>query len=451
MNRRKIVLVAVLAVAALATGLVLRGRSARSRGEAALSYAVERLVARDIAEARRLAGVARAAIPESADAAFVAAAAEAAGGDLRAAYACAETAATLAPRDAEKALAAGLVAREFGRQTGNEVWPERARSWFDAAVARAEAAAESRPGELAPRLHVAAARLAAGETEEALAVLREPAPRTDSEREQVAVLRAAAVRARDGSARRDTGTPRPPTPSADREARTPRAEATPRGVKGAPDPKVAGTSAAAPDVPTASLEVRRGQAKSFLLFTGDRSGFDAALFHDAASTVVDSGGAFTADPTAATAQSSVTRTGTVAGEDFSYTAYDFDFSNAPTGTLSPGAAGGDVADTDNVNVERPATQGTAAGSGTWGLDGATGSTSTRNALLVDFTTTPGGLGIGHFGLDLIDFEASAAFTRGEIRLYDGGILVFSSLFDWAPSDGNNRVHFLGVVDRKSVV
>lgn len=457
MNRRTILVTAVLAVSALLTGLWLRRSSARPRGERALVAALDRLAARDAEGARRLAEVARAALPDSADAAFVAAAAEAAGGDLRAAYASAEEAAVRAPRDAEKALAAGLVARELARLTGNEAWPERSRTWFEAAVVRAEAAVESAPEATVPRLYAAAARLAAGQPAVALAHLAEAPLRTAAEREQAAVLRASAQRVLDrATAPRPTaaGGDRPPgSPAAGASrARTSGARGEPRGgddarggrgpsgAEAAPPPTSPGAAATSP------LEARRGIARSFAVFVDDRAAFDAALQNESASTVVDSDGAFAPDPSAATGQSSVTRSGTVDGRGFSYTAYDVDVANTRTGTILPGAAGGDVADTDNVNVERPASQGTATGSGTWGLDGSTGSTTTRNGLLLDFTTTPDGLGIGHFGLDLIDFEASPSFTQGEIRLYDGGVLVFSSLFDWSPSDdGNNRVHFLGVV------
>ena len=49
-------------------------------------------------------------------------------------------------------------------------------------------------------------------------------------------------------------------------------------------------------------------------------------------------------------------------------------------------------------------------------------------------------------MDLHDFESSAAFTQGELRLYDGGTLVFSALIDWgAGNDGDEESHFIGVV------
>jgi hypothetical protein len=187
------------------------------------------------------------------------------------------------------------------------------------------------------------------------------------------------------------------------------------------------------------------RADSYLVFQDDRPGFLASLDVNPASTVVDSGGAFAPNPAAAANLASVTRSGTIGGQPFSYTAYDINFSNTPTGTLTPGSVGGDIASATPVDTETPVSQGTATGAGTWGLDSGSGSTTSRNALLVAFTTTPGGLGIGHFALDLVDFEASAAFTRATLRLYRAGALVFSRDFDWGGQDGNNQIHFLGVV------
>jgi hypothetical protein len=186
-------------------------------------------------------------------------------------------------------------------------------------------------------------------------------------------------------------------------------------------------------------------ADSYLVFQDDRPGFQASLDVNPASTVIDSGGAFAPNPAAAVNLASVTRSGAIGGQAYSWTGYDINFSNTPTGALTPGTAGGDIASATPVDVELPVSQGTATGSGSWGLDSGSGSTTSRNALLVNFTTTPAGLGVGHFGLDLVDFEASSAFTRGTLRLYRGGSLVFTRDFDWGAQDGNNQVHFLGVV------
>ncbi|MCE9635473.1 MAG: PEP-CTERM sorting domain-containing protein [Planctomycetes bacterium] len=193
--------------------------------------------------------------------------------------------------------------------------------------------------------------------------------------------------------------------------------------------------------------VPRADAGSYVVFQDDATGFNAALAGGATTTIIDTGGALAPDPSAGVT-ASVARSGTPAGGAFAFRVYDVNFSNAPTGTITPGLAGGDVASTSTLTVELPASQGTATGAGTFGYDsaGASDSTASRNALLVDFTTTPGNLGIGHFALDLIDFEAAAAGTPGLLRLYDGGTLVFSHAFSFAgPNAGNNEVHFLGVV------
>jgi hypothetical protein len=187
------------------------------------------------------------------------------------------------------------------------------------------------------------------------------------------------------------------------------------------------------------------RADGFLMFQDDRPGFQASLDVNPLSTVIDSGGAFAPNPAAATNLASVTRSGAIGGQAFTWVGYDINFSNTPTGHVTPGVVGGDIASATPVDVETPVSQGTATGAGSWGLDSGSGSTTSRNALLVDFTTTPGGLGVGHFGLDLVDFEASAAFTRGTLRLYRAGSLVFARDFDWGAADGNNQIHFLGVV------
>jgi hypothetical protein len=193
----------------------------------------------------------------------------------------------------------------------------------------------------------------------------------------------------------------------------------------------------------ASLDARTAVADSFLVFKDDRGGFTSSL-DDASSSVTDSGGAFAPDPGAGSA-ASVARSGLIGGQAYAYTLYDFDFANSPSGTLTPGAAGGDIADTDNLTVESPAAQGGATGAGTWGIDAGTGQTSTRNALLAHFSTTPGGLGVGHFGVDLVDFEIPVGSLGGTLRLYDGGILIFSHSFDWGGTTGDAETHFIGVV------
>lgn len=423
---RRVVLVLVCAVgatAALAVRLADRGPPSGGGGPGradpavtlAVARAVDRLAARDSEGARRFIDLACEAAPDDAEVAYVASAVAASEGDLRRSWVHAQKAATCAPRNGEMALAAGLVARTIARTlepSGSDAaWAERARRWFDAAVARSEAAVERHPSLPEARLHAAAARLASGDPDRAGAHLDAFRHGTPGQREQAAVLRTAARAAR-----------------GDRIPESP------------------------PDAvhETASLASVRDRARSFQVFVDDRAGFDAAVQASGQSSVVDSGGTFAPDPAAATGLAVVSRSGTLAGEDYAYDVRDADFSNAPPGTLTPGVVGGDVADTDTLAAETPASQGGALGAGTWGVDGSTGSSTSRNALIVDFTTTPGGLGIGHFGVDLVDFEASAAFRRGELRLYDGGVLVFSHLFDWGGDDGNGTVHFLGVVAAPAV-
>lgn len=192
-----------------------------------------------------------------------------------------------------------------------------------------------------------------------------------------------------------------------------------------------------------SLAARSAMAESFLVFKDDRNGFTSSL-DDASASISDSGGAFAPDPATGSA-ATVARSGLIGGQAYAYSLYDFDFANSPSGTLTPGAAGGDIADTDNLAVESPAAQGGATSAGTWGIDAGTGQTSTRNALLAHFSTTPGGLGVGHFGVDLVDFEIPVGSLGGTLRLYDGGILIFSHSFDWGGTSGDAETHFIGVV------
>jgi hypothetical protein len=189
---------------------------------------------------------------------------------------------------------------------------------------------------------------------------------------------------------------------------------------------------------------RTAVAESYLVFQGDRDSFNNALLHNPLSTVVDTGGAFAPDPAASVGNASVVRSGLVAGQAFTYVLYDVSFVQGGPGTLVPGQVGGDVHALSNVDVELPARQGGATGLGTWGLDSGPVSTAARNGLLADFSSSPAGA-VGHFALDLIDFEASDDFTQGELRLYRNGLLVFSHAFGLGPQGGNDQVHFLGVV------
>lgn len=193
------------------------------------------------------------------------------------------------------------------------------------------------------------------------------------------------------------------------------------------------------------LPAAHAAAGPYLVFTDDRAGFQSSLAEPVLGSVVDSGGAFAPDPVPVAGAASLVRAGTIGGQAYGYSVFDVNFSNAPSGTVSPGSPGGDVSSASTLHVETPAVASSVVGTGSFGIDNAGGDPGTRNAVLLDFTTTPGGLGVGHFGLDLIDFEATAAFTRGEVRLYDAGVLVFSHLFDWGTGTGKGEVRFLGVV------
>jgi len=184
------------------------------------------------------------------------------------------------------------------------------------------------------------------------------------------------------------------------------------------------------------------RADPYLVFHDDRAAFESALSGRSESTVVDSDGAFAPDPTLGSVPF-VTRSGTIAGESFSYAIYDLQFANAPTGFIQPGVVGDDVGALSGIIVESPAAQSGGVGSGSWGVDSGAVSTSRRSGLLVDFTTAPAA-GIGHFGVDLVDFEADVG-SEGELRLYAAGALVYSTTFALTPDGGNDSSHFLGVV------
>lgn len=169
-----------------------------------------------------------------------------------------------------------------------------------------------------------------------------------------------------------------------------------------------------------------------------RTEFNNSLGANSLSTVIDNGTDFGAAPEKEKSLSEVTRSGTIGEKSFSYTIYDIDFSDSPNGLITPGNVGGDIDDLDNLNVETPAIQDTATGEYDWGVDGSTGN-STSNAALFDFA----GNSIGHFGVDLHDFEAgtgisasnSTSGASGEIRVYQSGNLVFSYTLQLPEPDG----------------
>ena len=171
--------------------------------------------------------------------------------------------------------------------------------------------------------------------------------------------------------------------------------------------------------------------------TGIRTDFNNSFDLNTTSTVIDDGINFGAAPaTGSVAQ--VERNGNINTESFSYKIYDIDFSDAPTGSISPGNIGNDIDDLDNITVETPASQDGATGNYDWGVDGASGN-GTSNAALFDFT----GNSIGHFGVDLHDFEAGAGISAsnntsgasGEIRIYQSGSLVHSHTLEFPGVEG----------------
>jgi hypothetical protein len=153
----------------------------------------------------------------------------------------------------------------------------------------------------------------------------------------------------------------------------------------------------------------------------------ALILINTLSTVIDNGTHFGAAP-ATGSVANVSRSGTIGTQSFNYKIYDINFSDSPNGLITPGSSGNDINALDDVTVEIPASQDNADGIYGWGVDGETGN-GTSNAALFDFT----GNSIGHFGLDLHDFEAGASISpsnstsgaSGKIRLYQAGNLIYS--------------------------
>ena len=169
-----------------------------------------------------------------------------------------------------------------------------------------------------------------------------------------------------------------------------------------------------------------------------RTDFTNAFDTNTSSTVIDDGTSFDAAPATGSVPS-VTRTGTIGVESFSYTIYDVDFNTSPTGSITPGSDNpiNDILELDNIVVETPAKQQTAKGNYDWGVDSGTGGKRTSpNAALFDFSNP-----VGHFGIDLHDFEAgeginsSDSGASGEIRLYQSGGLVHSYTLQFPGVEG----------------
>lgn len=196
---------------------------------------------------------------------------------------------------------------------------------------------------------------------------------------------------------------------------------------------------------------------AYTVFIDDRTGFNTALTANTSSTIVDTEilgtNSFATDPPQHDNTTQVGRIGTISGNTYGYTIDDVDFSNTPEPL--GGSMLTDVISTSTIQIEEgtlgtpsqnaPVDQDGASGSGSWGVDSISGSTSSRNAALFYFGTTPGANGLGHFGVDLHDFEADPTFTSADLRLYDGEVLVHSIPFTWPSDNGDGESHFLGIV------
>jgi len=199
-------------------------------------------------------------------------------------------------------------------------------------------------------------------------------------------------------------------------------------------------------VVTASIFSISFSASAFSIVLGNRdtenvrTDFINSFDTNTSSTVIDDGTNFGIAPNTGSV-ASVNRTGTIGTESFNYTIYDVDFSDSPNGLITPGSAGDDIYELDNITVDIPAGQQGANGLYSWGVDSGAGggNKSTPNTALFDFTNNS----IGHFGIDLHDFEAgdgisASNFTSGasgEIRLYKAGSLIDSYTLQFPGVDG----------------
>ena len=182
-----------------------------------------------------------------------------------------------------------------------------------------------------------------------------------------------------------------------------------------------------------------------------RTNFVNNLDASSSSTVIDDGTNFGTAPALNNNDSvaSITRNGTIGIDNFTYTIYDIDFADSPNGIIAPGTVGNDIDDLDNIIFETPANQDGASGSYDWGVDSGTGN-GTSNAALFDFT----GNSIGHFGVDLHDFEAGAGISStnstsgasGQIRLYKSGEIIENITLEFPGVDGGGSTDKPGNTD-----
>lgn len=102
----------------------------------------------------------------------------------------------------------------------------------------------------------------------------------------------------------------------------------------------------------------------------------------------------------------------------------------------------------NLYVENPVSQDGAVGQGS-GVDFRYGSLRSKNSMLLTFDKP-----IGHFGVDLLDFESDSNFTLGLIRAFDCSAdskEIFNNEINFATDNGNSEAHFYGFVTNKKVV
>ncbi|MEO0839051.1 MAG: PEP-CTERM sorting domain-containing protein [Cyanobacteria bacterium J06641_2] len=199
--------------------------------------------------------------------------------------------------------------------------------------------------------------------------------------------------------------------------------------------------------------VAAAPAKAAFTLNYNSSDFETGIGE---TSIADDGtSAATFDPvptTDASGQASVTRT---AASGLTYTIYDVNFTNnSPLTGLTPGSSGGDIdnistllveADTDNDPVNGTAGVGQGGSNQPyWGVDssGATNSNSTRNAMLVAFSSP-----VSSFGASMIDFESSSAFRNAEIVAYlgDNTAPVFQGNVNYPSGDGDGATNFIGLV------
>lgn len=171
-------------------------------------------------------------------------------------------------------------------------------------------------------------------------------------------------------------------------------------------------------------------------FVGNEAVFNAhVLANDSGagtSLLTDDGfGIFGAGPAAGTGLTSVSRTGSVGSESFSYTVSDVNFKTGQPYGLDGGTLtlGDDILSNSTLAVESSVSQG-GAGSVNWGIDSqsapdsaSSGGLETPNAAVFDFTGSA--TQIDHFGVNLHDFEAG--FDNGDGVLQSGFVRIYDDM------------------------